>query len=119
MPNLDQAISKVNSSYASANSNYSDAIGALKNAKNDFEYAQRKADDALQEAMINSNAVGYQHAGYHYYMADAKEAMDRAKGSLETTKHKQKCLNSNMPQANADFEELNEAYEAALQATKS
>ncbi|QMU99873.1 immunogenic protein P37 (plasmid) [Borrelia sp. A-FGy1] len=119
LPNLDQAISKVNSSYASANSNYSDAIGALKNAKNDFEYANRKAEDALQEAMINSNAVGYQHARYYNYMSDAKDAMGRAKVSLETTKHKQKCLNSNMPKANADFEELNEAHEAALRSTES
>ncbi|QMU99818.1 immunogenic protein P37 (plasmid) [Borrelia sp. A-FGy1] len=119
LPNLDQAISKVNSNYASANSNYSDAVGALANSKNDFEYAQRKANDALQEALNNSNAVGYQYAGYHYYMADAKDTMIKAKVSLETTKNKQKCLNSNIEQANAELEELNKAYEAALQATES
>ncbi|QMU99703.1 immunogenic protein P37 (plasmid) [Borrelia sp. A-FGy1] len=110
LPNLDQAIRKVNSSYASANSNYSDAVGALANSKNDFEYAQRKANDALQEAINNSNTLGYQYALYHNYMTDAKNAMGKAKVSLETTKHKQKCLNSNMPQANSDFEELNVIY---------
>ncbi|QMU99714.1 immunogenic protein P37 (plasmid) [Borrelia sp. A-FGy1] len=117
--NLKEAIDKVNSSYALLNVCYTDAIAALKSSKDNFEHAQRKADQALQEALNNSNTIGYQYALYYNYMADAKEAMGRAKVSLETTKNKQKCLNSNMPQANAELEKLNKAYEAALQTTES
>ncbi len=39
--------------------------------------------------------------------------MERVKRMLDNAKHKQEYLNSNMYQANADFEELNKAYEAA------
>lgn len=119
LPKLDQAIRKVSSSHAYANSNYSDAVGALKSSKHDFEYANRKAEDALQEALNNSNTQGYQYARYHYYMNDAKEAMGRAKVSLKTAKQKQEKLKDKMDQANKEFEELNKAHEAALSSRES
>ncbi|WP_232535969.1 hypothetical protein [Borrelia sp. A-FGy1] len=61
--------------------------------------------------------MGYN--GYYYASTNANKAMIKAKIFLETSKQKQKYLNSNMDQANAELEELNEAHKAALQDTES
>ncbi|WP_210361698.1 immunogenic protein P37 [Borreliella valaisiana] len=116
---LHQAIAKVKSSHASFIICYNDAFNSLGIADTAFKDANRKAEDALQEALNNSNTQGYQYARYHYYMDDAKEAMGRAKVSLKTAKQKQEKLKDKMDQANAEFEELNKAHEAALSSRES
>ncbi|WP_210370768.1 hypothetical protein [Borreliella garinii] len=114
MPSLGEAIAKVKSNHASADTHCNDAIAALKRAKNDFEYAQRKADQALEEALSNSNASRhesyYYAAGYHQFMADAKASMSSAKSLLEVAKNKQKELNENMTKTNKDLQGLNDIY---------
>ncbi|QMU99874.1 hypothetical protein F0310_05545 (plasmid) [Borrelia sp. A-FGy1] len=122
LPKLDQAIKNAKSSHASADTHYNDAIAALARAKDSFEYAQRKADQALEEALSNSNASrheSYYYSLYNQFMADAKDAMSSAKSFLETTKNKQEELNDKIPQANEDLEKLNKAYEAALKSVES
>ncbi|WP_029357472.1 hypothetical protein [Borreliella burgdorferi] len=113
LPSLEEAIAKVKSNHASADTHCNDAIAALKRAKNDFEYAQRKAYRALEEALSNSNASrheSYYYAGYHQFMADAKASMSSTKSLLEVAKNKQKELNENMTKTNKDFQELNDIY---------
>ncbi|WP_210381120.1 hypothetical protein [Borreliella valaisiana] len=113
LPSLREAIAKVKSNHASADTHYNDAIAALAKAKNDFEHAQRKADQALEEALSNSNASrheSYYYAGYHQFMADAKASMSSAKSFLEVAKNKQKEINENMTKTNKDLQGLNDIY---------
>ncbi|ACN52795.1 hypothetical protein [Borreliella valaisiana] len=110
MPNLDKAIEKAISSYASLNVCYTDAIAALAKAKNDFEHAKRKANDALEEALKDIPHLGGYNYLYYYRINDANDAMESAKSLLEVAKNKQKELNENMTKTNKDFQELNDIY---------
>ncbi|MCD2413744.1 immunogenic protein P37 [Borreliella burgdorferi] len=110
LPNLDKAIEKAISSYASLNVCYTDAIAALAKAKNDFEHAKRKANDALEEALKDiTHFRGYNYL-YHYRINNANDAMESAKSLLEVAKNKQKELNENITKTNKDFQELNDIY---------
>ncbi|WP_234926479.1 hypothetical protein [Borreliella valaisiana] len=89
MPNLDKAIEKAISSYASLNVCYTDAIVALAIPKNDFEYAKRKAHAALEESVKDIPHLGGYNYLYYYRINDANDAMESAKSLLEVAKNKQ------------------------------
>ncbi|WP_182117918.1 hypothetical protein [Borrelia sp. A-FGy1] len=117
LSNLDQAIAKVNSRLATFRVCYEDAVNALEIADTTFGNAHSWAEKALEETSNKYNNIGYN--GYYYASKNANKAMENAKILLETAKQKQKYLNSNIEQANAELEELNEAYKAALKDTEN